>query len=343
VTSLQQVHAQTLITAQAAIQAGAVLNWLGNVVLPQFKALPDPRSGLLNSAGGIISGIEHAASDLSGTVSGAAAANATSAADTVARSYLTALNTYLAEANNNLPTSTGAVAGDPAINTQMQLAPLPSGAGARSVAGTVNGRTGNPGSVSGRGATSKVGSTTTPAGSRATSGTGGGSPAPSSGSPTALPGSLQSVPAPPGTGISSSQVVPGGPVSGIGEVGSATGAVTANPSLPGLAVPGLSTGGYATQPGSPGVAAGEMMPGVANAPLVSGAAGSQDAAAANGAGGASADDMGGFPMMGGAAPGQSEKERRRQAWMNEDEDIWGVPTGCVPTVIEGTDWIWKQK
>ena len=44
--------------------------------------------------------------------------------------------------------------------------------------------------------------------------------------------------------------------------------------------------------------------------------------------------MAGFPMA-GAGAGQSEKERQRQAWMYEDEDIWGLPSGCVPPVIEG--------
>jgi hypothetical protein len=338
VTSLQQIHAQTLATAQAATQAGAVLNWLGNVVLPQFKNLPDPRSGLLNSAGSVITGIAHAARDLSGTVSGAAAANATSAADTVARSYLTALNTYLVEANSNLPTHVGVTRGSQI--EQLQPVTSSSGAGPGAVGGAAVGRTARPGAASARGTTSRPGSSAIPAGSSRATGSGSaGSP----GSSSALPGSLQSVPVQPGAGTSPSQVVPGGPASGIGGVEPGTGTVTGSSSLPGLAVPGLSPGGYAIQPGSPGAATGEISSD-ASAPLASGAISSQDAAAASGAGGASAESSmgGGFPMM-GAAPGQSDKERRRQSWMNEDEDIWGAPKDCVPSVIEGTEWIWKRK
>jgi hypothetical protein len=343
VTSLQQVHAQTLTTAQAATQAGAVLNWLGNVVLPQFKNLPDPRSGLLNSAGGIIAGITHAASDLSGTVSATAAANATSAADTVARSYLTALNAYLVEANNNLPAQTG-ISSYP-IDEQLRLAPSSSGTGARVVGtGAAIGRTTGSSPSSGRGATSKVGSTAATGGGKSSGAAGSRSPG-SSGGSSPVPGSLQSAPAQPGAGSSPSQVVPGGPGSGIGDPGTSTSTMTGNSSLPGLTVPGLSPRGYAIQSGSPGASAttGEISSD-ASAPLASGAISSQDAAGTSGVGGASTDGAmgGGFPMMGGA-PGQSDKERRRQAWMNEDEDIWGAPKDCVPSVIEGTDWIWKRK
>jgi hypothetical protein len=47
--------------------------------------------------------------------------------------------------------------------------------------------------------------------------------------------------------------------------------------------------------------------------------------------------MSGFPM-GGAGTGQSERERRRYAWMYDDEDIWGTDgVDCVPPVIYGDD------
>jgi hypothetical protein len=44
--------------------------------------------------------------------------------------------------------------------------------------------------------------------------------------------------------------------------------------------------------------------------------------------------MTGVPMA-GTGSGQQEKERRREAWMNEDESIWGMPADHVPPVIEG--------
>jgi hypothetical protein len=40
------------------------------------------------------------------------------------------------------------------------------------------------------------------------------------------------------------------------------------------------------------------------------------------------------PMMGGSRSSEEEKERRRQAWMDEDADIWGRPADNVPSVIE---------
>ena len=46
--------------------------------------------------------------------------------------------------------------------------------------------------------------------------------------------------------------------------------------------------------------------------------------------------MTGFPMMGmGSAAGQREMERRRQAWMAEDADIWEAAAELVPALIGG--------
>jgi len=58
------------------------------------------------------------------------------------------------------------------------------------------------------------------------------------------------------------------------------------------------------------------------------AAGAQDARPATGG-----------ITAGGARIRQPEKERRRYAWLYDDEDIWGTAGfGCVPAVIDGDDW-----
>jgi uncharacterized protein YukE len=53
-----------------------------------------------------------------------------------------------------------------------------------------------------------------------------------------------------------------------------------------------------------------------------------------GSSGAGADDGMGFPMMGGGSGGRRDgSERQRQAWMEEDADIWGDDDSRVPPVI----------
>ena len=44
--------------------------------------------------------------------------------------------------------------------------------------------------------------------------------------------------------------------------------------------------------------------------------------------------LGGMPMAGGGS-GQPDQERTRHVWEYEDENVWGLPPGCVPPVIEG--------
>lgn len=99
---------------------------------------------------------------------------------------------------------------------------------------------------------------------------------------------------------------------------------------------GLS-GGAADVPNVPGLGATGSAT-AADGVATGGAAGTQvaaaDGSAAAGAEGSAAPGMAGFPMTGVGA-GQSEKDRQRQAWMYEDEDIWGLPTDCIPPVIEG--------
>jgi hypothetical protein len=65
---------------------------------------------------------------------------------------------------------------------------------------------------------------------------------------------------------------------------------------------------------------------------------SPGAVATSAAGGEDAGPaMAGFP--GGAQKGQSGRERRRYAWLYDDDDIWGADRiDRAPPVIDGDDW-----
>ena len=45
------------------------------------------------------------------------------------------------------------------------------------------------------------------------------------------------------------------------------------------------------------------------------------------------DSGGGIPMSGGQGSGQQNKERRRDAWMTEDADLWEGNAEHVPSEI----------
>jgi hypothetical protein len=45
------------------------------------------------------------------------------------------------------------------------------------------------------------------------------------------------------------------------------------------------------------------------------------------------DSGGGIPMSGGQGSGQQSKERRREAWMAEDADLWEGNAEHVPSQI----------
>ena len=106
-------------------------------------------------------------------------------------------------------------------------------------------------------------------------------------------------------------------------------------------VPGLDgglTGGATPVPEVPGLVAPSAAA-VPGAVPVGGATGTF-ALTADGVGVPGTGDspgrgmLGGMPMAGGGT-GQPEHERTRRAWASEDENVWGLPSGCVPPVIEG--------
>ncbi len=103
-----------------------------------------------------------------------------------------------------------------------------------------------------------------------------------------------------------------------------------------------SDGMIGTGPG--GVGAGGLDAGFADSGLGAGDTGATGFVGADGAAagtdGAMADagsgsGAGGFPMAGSGSGGRPERERRRQAWMAEDADLWAGEAGQVPPTIGG--------
>ncbi|MGC4807649.1 hypothetical protein [Micromonospora sp. DT233] len=120
----------------------------------------------------------------------------------------------------------------------------------------------------------------------------------------------------------------------------------AHPSIPGLVV---GTGGLSSVPGVSGTPGGLSTAGLSLAPGGAGASGTGTglsgapgaAGSAGLAGGAAG--MGGMgggmpfmpPMMGGPGMGggQQDRDRQRNTWLKEDEEVWGTDPDCAPAVI----------
>jgi hypothetical protein len=201
----------------------------------------------------------------------------------------------------------------------------------------------------------------------------GAAPGPAAGGPAGAPGTGPAGPAPAGgVPVPGGLTAGGGADSSAGENALASdsalgdGSALADGSqLPGsgiadggpVAGDAVMLGGPAGEDPGAGVAGdlpGTGAPVVTDAPGALGAADPATAAAADGTIssaplGAAADTAGvsalggdempgslmtGVPMA-GSGPGQRERERHRQAWMNEEESIWGAPRDHVPPVIEG--------
>jgi uncharacterized protein YukE len=405
-SKFQAMHDQTAQLAEQATQTGNVLSWLGNDVLPKFQNLPDPRvtsttahdeqtgaklgekvagtGGAIigDGAGAVVGGFEHM---LGLGNNGQAQANAT------AQKYLTALNTHLVTAYNNMPKtignnisensggspapvtgSPGGVGGAGGGTHAAPVTPVSGPGGPGTGGGGTGTHTGTGHSTGGGGAKGTGGSTvgrispvSSPPGGA--SGNGGSTgrlqgltPTPGGGTPGTGGGGVPGATGPgPGTGPGSGLPIPGGPVprgggSGnaddselVDESGLGSGDGDGGGAADGSPVPedaALLSGPDADLPGVDGVNGPGMLGSadpatatatdgyVADAPL---GAQSGDAAGSSALGADNTGaDMAGVPM-GGAGGAQQEKERRRQAWMSEDESIWGMPTDHVPPVIEG--------
>jgi uncharacterized protein YukE len=331
-TKFQQLHDQAAQLAAQAHTTSNVAGWVGNDVLPQYKNIPDPQVMSKSESDAVIGGaIGGPGGAMAGTVLGAfgIGSDGSAKADQAARGYLASLNGHLATANASLPnTVTG---------------PNSSGMGGL---GTLSGSTTHTGSGTGSG---YGGSGYGGVGGSGGTGPGPGVqnyPTPGGTTPVKLPtggpgptGTLQGYTPPPGGGS-----VP--PFGGGSPGGLATGGGSANPFSRMAMMPGGGSGFGGGDEGLPGegsglagedALAGES--GLANgADTGSVAAGEgADAAGAEAAGAAGAEGAEGMGMtgmpMGGSGSGQQDKERQRQAWMHEDEDIWGVPKEDIGPVL----------
>jgi hypothetical protein len=270
-TQFQSLHGQTATLAQQATQTGAVLSWLGNEVLPKFKALPDPTPAspmAADAQAGAAAGEQAAGpggavvGSVGGTIVGAVSglfggnAQAQAQANQTAQQYLKALNTHLVQANQALPSPVGGSGmqtggGGPGTASHAggsrsgpgTAVPGSGGAGGGAGNGTGTGTGSGPG-TGGRVTVPKVGSGPGGGGSGTGTGTGAGSGrggVPGGGSLTPTTGSLQGVPMPGGSPPPSLGTT-GTPVPG--PAGPGMGSPV--PNLSGLPVPGPAGGGAAS-------------------------------------------------------------------------------------------------
>ena len=328
----QRLHEQTVVLAAQAARTGTVLTWLGTQVLPAFQHPADPAQ---------------------------------------ARQYLSELSACLVRANSSLPSQIGPTSPADYVtprslknhNGISSNSSLMSGGNSVSNAGAVpqagpspdtaghslpssGGSGGGPAAAGNVPLTAGPGPTASPVSSLQSAAPVPGTPAVTSAAPasaapaapaaagvTGAPTPVPLVPAP-STSVSQTRQPAGSdarkptaaiPLPAAHRAGAspaaggnpATGASLATGTGPVLEVPGAD---------GPALSAHPLpeLPGL-------------DTAGLHGAGldsGLSGGDLGGLPVTGGVS-GQPGRERRRQAWATEDRNIWGLPSGCVPPVIEG--------
>ena len=327
----QQLHDQAAQLAANAHTTANSVNWIGNEVLPKYKAIPAPQvMGASSADAAAGSAIGSVVMPGAGGVLGAGAGYVAGAlgigpdgqakADTAARQYLASLNGHLASA----PFPSSISGSDPFSK---------GGQGGWITPGS------HGGGGSGYGGGSGIGG-----GMGGAGGAGGGAPmpgySPSAGAghftPAKLPSnapsaSLQGYATPTGS-PTGSPFGPGSP-GGVNPMGGGS----ANPfsRMPTtMPVGGFGKGGLpgaGSIPGESGLA--KSAAGEAGAAAEGAAGEAARAEAAGAAGAAEGGGMAGMPMTGAAGSGQQDKERQRQAWMHEDEDIWGVPQDDIGPII----------
>jgi hypothetical protein len=364
-----QLAAQAHQTSSVLSWTAKALSKFKSLPTPAGESLTQSDEAAGAAIGGKYGGVAGSAiGDTAGAIASVfgIGSNQQAKADAQAQKYLNALNQHLVAANNALPTTIGAqtVSATPG-GTGLGAA---RGGGATSGGGGVvsgpglNPYTGPTGTVSSAGPTgiAKFNPNPLPHGGGGSTGklqgyqppTTSPSPLPPNGPPTVGPTGPGNPPAPlptpvtgPGQGpgpdpapVNDGPVPPGdgpdGPLTGGNGAAGADGAIGGEGAAGDAAMQsGAMTGADAGIGANSGMAADSAM-GASSAAGADGAANGEIGAADGSAmGGAEGEGMG-MPMMGGAS-GQQDKERQRQAWMNEDEDIWGVPRDSIGAVIEG--------
>ena len=359
VVNFQQLHETAVGLAQASAQTGAVLSWLGETILPYYKNYQAPSNGVVG--------------DLESLFGHNPQNSAAQAVMERLNNRLTQANEGLPPSISQHLPALGV--NDGHSNTTGSVGSGGAGAGqaASGVSGLASGGAGRAGSPAGsgvgagRGVGSSLGglgrgspvSATHLAGYSPPGGSGGSGAGAGPGGALAG-GSVPAGGAPgsggPGSGGGllpiSGGGVPGGGVDGPGGTGGEGGLGGQGPGADGVGLSGegmvsegmVSEGMAGVAPGDSAIMGADGMIGLAPAgPGAEGLGGGladglggPGAAGTVGVDGAVAGDSGmtGFPMMGSAA-GQREMERRRQAWMAEDADVWEAAAELVPALIGG--------
>jgi hypothetical protein len=360
--NFQLLHETAIGLAQASAKTGAVLSWLGETILPFYKSYRAPQLSLLGHVEAALGDNpqDHAAQQVMERLNN----RLVQANDNLPSSVSVHLPTGWIESNANLMSS----AGPGAAGAGAAAAALAVGGAGAGVGRLVSSGAGGTGADSGGGAAvGSLGRGSPGATDHLASAPGGAPGSVSPGDPGAggagAPGAV--APGGPGGGGGSLPVLPGAPGAPGGVVsgeGVPSGEVPGGPGLAaegaggdgmiGDGVVGVAPGDSAVigsdgmigmPPGDPG---GPGLDGLAEGGFAEGSLGVGDTGGSAGAAGfAGADeaatdaaDQGatggtGFPMGGTGAGGRRETERRRQAWMAEDADVWEGQTDTAPSQI----------
>jgi hypothetical protein len=353
VGNFQLLHETAIGLAQASAKTGAVLSWLGETILPFYKSYQAPALSLFGHVEAALGDNpqDHAAQQVMERLNN----RLVQANDNLPASVSKHLpGGSWPEAAPQLVSSAGP-GGAGGGAAAAGLAVTGAGAGVGRLAST--GGTGAGGTAAGGLGTGSHGSPSAP--DQLASAPGGG--VPGSGSPGgAGTGGAPGTVAPGGPGGGGIPVLPGAPGSGVSGGGAPSGEVPGGPGLAGEGAGGdgtigegvvgvapgdsavIGSDGMIGMPGDPGA---EGMDGLAQGSFAEGSLGAGDTADTAGpagfagADGATADAAGpgsaggtGFPM-GGARGRRQETERRRQAWMAEDADVWEGQTDTTPSQI----------
>lgn len=322
----QHWHDQASVLSAQCYQAHASLDWFGREATPPYQRIRTPQvmskteaDEALAAPFDVVTGGGSALAAWGASALGIGP-DGQNKADKAARAYMTSYNQQLAKLNASLPNDPA----KPVQGRQHFVQPggrQPTAGGGAQIPGSTSAPV--PGS-SGPGTGANL------PGYRSSS-----NPNPFTPSPTPRPSHVK---APGGTPANASLQGYTPPSAGTGSpFGGAssnlTGGGSANPFSRMPMMPGGAGAGAGEGAAGEGIPGGEAGGDAAGA---GGAAGEGTAGAAAGteaAGAGEGEGMGGMPMGGSGGGGQQGEERQRQAWMNQDDSIWGVPDDDVGPII----------